>query len=84
MVLSEGLLSDESKLVSGGAAGQPLFGAEVTSVGKGGGAVPLEEAAGGEAAFVVGVIEDGGVNGGEFLQAPHPPKAECRAHALSK
>jgi len=49
--------------------------AELTPLGKCGGAARLEDVPAGKAAFPVGVIVDGGINGGEDLQTSYQPEA---------
>jgi hypothetical protein len=45
----------------------PSPSAKITPLGERGGAVQFEDRAGGEATFLVEVVVDGGVDGGEFL-----------------
>jgi len=58
--------------------------AKLTPFGKRGGSVELEDASAGEAAFVVEVVVDGGVNSGEFLQTSHAPEPKHRPLASSQ
>lgn len=53
----------------------PLFGAETAPFGESGGAVLLEEASTAEAALLVEVIEERGVDGGEFPKTSHASKS---------
>ena len=52
-------------------------------LGESGGVVGLEMIPAGEAAFLVEVVVDGRVDGGEHLQTSHPPEPEHRAFASS-
>ncbi len=58
--------------------------AELTPLGKSGGAVELEVVPAVEVAFLIKEIVDGGMDGGEFLQTSHPPEAEHRPFSSSK
>ncbi len=58
--------------------------AEMTPLGEGGGAVELEVVPAVEVAFVVEVIMDRGMDGGEFLQASHSAKPLHRTFSSSK
>ena len=51
-----------------GQRGCPLCRAKLTPLGESGGAVQLEIGSGVEAAFLIEMIEDRGVNGGELLE----------------
>ena len=55
---------------------RPLFGAKAAPLGESSIAVQFEIGAGVEAAFLVEVVVDRGMYGGEFLQCSHPPEAE--------
>ena len=54
----------------------PLCCAELTPLGESSGTVLLEEVSGGEAALVVEVVRDRGMDGGEFLKTSHASEAE--------
>ena len=54
----------------------PLSGAETAPLGQSGGAIGLEEVSTGEAAFLVEMVRDGGVDGREHLEISHAPEAE--------
>src|SRR6056297_2223506 len=56
----------------------PLRRAEFAPLGEGGGAVLLEELSRGEAAIVVEMVRDGGMDGGEHLKTSYPPEPEHR------
>ena len=58
-----------------GQDGVPLRRTEIAPLSKSCGAVSLENVPAGEAAFLVEMVEDRGVDGCEFLQTSHPPKA---------
>lgn len=62
------VLSDEFELVSAWTVVQPLNLAELTPFGDSGGSVLIEDVVSAKAAILVEVIEDGRVDGGEFLQ----------------
>ena len=51
-----------------------LSGTKLTPLGKSGGPGQLEDASAGERSFLVEVVVDGGMDGGEFLQTSHPPE----------
>src|SRR6056297_4363352 len=61
-----------------GQYGCPLCDAKVAPLCKSGGAVLLENGSGGEIAFGVEMVGDGGVDGGELLQTSHAPEPEHR------
>ncbi len=61
-----------------------LSGTKLTPLGKSGGPGQLEDASAGERSFLVEVIEDGGMDGGEFLQTSHAPETLHRAFTPSK
>src|SRR6056297_3923622 len=61
-----------------GQYGCPLCDAKVAPLCKSGGAVLLENGSGGEIAFGVKMVGDGGVDGGELLQTSHAPELEHR------
>lgn len=56
----------------------PLCRAETAPLGESGCAVGLEDGSAGETAFLVEMVRDGGVDGGELLKTSHPPKTEHR------
>src|SRR6056297_2243372 len=57
---------------------RPLPRTETAPLGESGGAVLLEEGSAGEAAFLIEVVRDRSVDGGEFLKTSHPPEPEHR------
>ncbi len=57
---------------------------KLTPLGKGGGAGQLEGVSAGERSFLVEMVVDGGMDGGEFLQTSHAPKTLHGAFASSK
>ena len=59
-------------------AGQLSGRVELPPLGESGGSAGLEVLASGEAAVLVEVVGDGGVDGGEELKRLHPPEAEHR------
>jgi len=67
-----------------GERGCPLSRAETAPLSESGGAFGLEEGSAGEAAFLVEMVEDGGVDRGEFLQASHAPKPQHRSLSSSE
>jgi hypothetical protein len=69
------VLPDEFELVCVRTVSLPFCHAETTPLGESGGAVLLENVSAGEAAFLVEMVEDGRVDGGEFLQTSHAPKS---------
>lgn len=54
-------------------------GAELTPFGERGGAALFEDRLVIEGAVLVKVVEDGGVDGGEFLQTSHLPEVRHRS-----
>lgn len=54
----------------------PLSRAKAAPLGESGGTVQLEVVSGGEAAVLIEVVADEGVDGDEFLQTLHPPEPE--------
>jgi hypothetical protein len=58
--------------------------ADLTPLGESGGAVALEIIAAVEVAFLVEMVVDERVDGGEFLQTSHPPEAEHCALSSSE
>jgi len=62
----------------------PLCREKIAPLGESSGTVPFENIATGEAAFLVEVVRDGGVDGGDLLKTSHPPEAEHRALPPSK
>jgi hypothetical protein len=72
------VVSDQFEPVSTWTVCLPFCLAEFTPLGESGGAVGLEVLSVGEAAFLVKMVRDGGVDSGEFLKASHPPEAEHR------
>ncbi len=61
-----------------------LSGTKLTPLGESGGACQLEGISAGERSFLVEVVVDGGMDGGEFLQTSHAPKPLHRAFASSE
>ncbi len=57
--------------------------AQPTPLGKSGGAVSLKVVAAVEVAFLVEVVMDGGMNGGEFLQTSHASETQHRSFSSS-
>ncbi len=70
------MVSDGFEPVSERTATLPLRRAELTPLGERGGAVQLEDVSTVEVAFLIEVVEDGGVDGGEGLQTSHAPETE--------
>ena len=62
----------------------PLSRAKTTPLGKCGGAGFLEMISAGEAAFLVEVVVDGRVDGGELLQTSHAPESLHGTFSSSK
>ncbi len=58
--------------------------AELTPLSQCGGAVELEIVPAVEVAFLVEMVMDGGMDGGEFLKTSHPSEAEHRPFSSSK
>ncbi len=61
-----------------------LFRTKLTPLAKSGGACQLEGVPAGERSFLVEVVVDRGMDGGEFLQTSHAPESLHRAFASSK
>jgi hypothetical protein len=83
------VLADQSQPVAAGAVTLPPVPRRDRATGRkrlgeSGGAVRLEDGVGGEAAFLVEVVEDGRVNGCELLQRSHAPEAEHGPFTFSK
>ena len=68
--------ANQSLLARGSRISSP---AEHTPLGKGGSSGQPEDVPAGEAAFVIEVVWEGGVNGGEFLEISHAPEPEHEA-----
>ena len=58
--------------------------AELTPIGEGGGPVQLEDVATGKTAYLVEVVVDGRVDGGEHLKTSNPPETKHRPLPSSK
>jgi len=58
-----------------------LGGAELPPLDESGGSAALEELASGEAAVLAEVVTDGGMSGGELLQASDAPQVQHRTHS---
>lgn len=69
-------ISPQPRVRSGSAEGSPCSERGVTAV--------LVVGSGGEVAFLVEVVVDGAVKGGEFLQGPHAPEAQHRPFSSSE
>lgn len=82
--LAPDVLSDKCELVSVFAARHLSGGAELPPLGESGGSVGLEVLTSGEAAILVEVVGDGGVDGGEELKRLHPPEAQHRPFSSPK
>ena len=62
----------------------PLCGAETAPLSESGGTVGLEMISLGKTAFLVEVVEDGGVDGGKLLETSHAPEALHRSFSSSE
>jgi hypothetical protein len=75
----------QTKIVSEFASTHDCSGrADLTPFGEHGGASNLENGPRGEGAFLIKVVVDGAVEGGEFLQTSHLTKAKHRPFASSE
>ena len=68
--VSAGVLSDEVELVSTW-TGCPLCCAETVPLGQSGGSVQLKDIASGEGSTLIEVVENGRMDGNEFLKTSH-------------
>ena len=62
----------------------PLFGTKTAPLSESGGTSSLEVRSAGETAFLVEVVRDRGMDGGEFLKTSHPPETKHRPLASSE